>query len=104
MRGPSMDEEEQQHLETLLQLYHRSVRRLEEQFAKYGPLEAPLALLNNIEEQKEAISQIEAKLAADHTISTSRAPFEPTGAPERPRVPFMAGALPDNFVQRSSEY
>lgn len=56
------DLSDQQHLEKLLNIHRRNLRILQEQQAVYGAGGGPLHLINQIENEKNAIVEIEAKL------------------------------------------
>jgi hypothetical protein len=50
-------------LKRQLAIHQRNLRTLEEQKAKYGSLDVPLRIVNEIAEQEEAIARIQARLA-----------------------------------------
>ena len=58
----TMDEERVISLRKQLTSHRRNLWRLEEKLAKYTELEAPVALLNQIDDEREAIARIEDEL------------------------------------------
>jgi hypothetical protein len=50
---------QQEVLEDELELHHRNLHKLEERVALYGPAEAPLHLLNQIETERKRIQELE---------------------------------------------
>jgi hypothetical protein len=57
-----MDDEERHHLEALLQIHRRNLRRLELRAAEHGLTAVPTGLSNEIEKEQAAIAQIEVQL------------------------------------------
>ncbi len=53
------DETQRAHWRELLARHHKNLRHLKEQKAQYGSLDAPLRILNQIENEKAEIEQLE---------------------------------------------
>ena len=61
-RLPRFSQEEQAALEAQLARHKRSLAILERKAATYSPLERPVSLINEVEEEKEAVARLEKEL------------------------------------------
>src|SRR3954452_15673773 len=82
------DPDEVAHLQRLLKIYQRNLQVLEGQAASNGVNLAPVAIQNQIEDTREKIAELEAKLnPGSAAAGAAPAPSTPAPVPVSPASP-----------------
>jgi hypothetical protein len=78
-KNRAADSDEVISLKRQLAIHQRNLRTLEEQKAKYGSLDVPLRIVNEIAEQEEAIARLQARLAQIEGTAPDASPADRPG-------------------------